>query len=509
MDGDDIELKLRFEPGDMARLRRHSLLQRLRQGTTTSARLSSVYLDTPDMALARAGVSVRVRANGRRHQLTVKTAGSRGAGLIARREWEWPLDGDFPDPTLLRSTGLAVLRPPEILAKLAPVFSTRLRRTLYHLGEAEWQAALALDQGEVDAGDACEPVCEAELELVSGSPHHLFALAHQIAAAVPARLLVLAKSDRGYQLAAGTPPLPLKAKTVTMSERLTVGAAFRAIARNCLDHLLANERCLLATRDPEAIHQMRVALRRLRSAMRVFRSATAGPQLAAVRAEIGWLLSHLGPARDDDVFLAEIVEPVMAAHPETAPLAALRAQWRAEHDRHLAEAMAAVADRRFTTMLLTVAEWVEAGDWLTAPDRQPLLDEPILPFARRTLAKRDKRLRAAGGEDLAKLSEADLHHTRILGKQLRYAGEFFAPLFPAKATSAFLDGMADLQDLLGKLNDIAVAASRLAGGRHDGPRAWAAGLVAGWHAGRRPKLLAGAAEAWKAHREARRFWRKG
>ena len=186
-----------------------------------------------------------------------------------------------------------------------------------------------------------------------------------------------------------------------------------------------------------------------------------------------------------------------------------RRAWLAEHDDHLAAALAAVADRRFTTLLLTLAEWVEAGDWLADPDRQALLDEPILPFARRTLAKRDKRLRAAGGDDLAKLAEAELHATRILGKQLRYAGEFFAPLFPPKASSGFLAGLAELQDLLGQLNDIAVAGSRLAGGRLDGPRAWAAGLVAGWHASRRPKLLAKAAQAWKAYRKALRFWEKG
>jgi len=493
----------------MARLKRHPLLKGLRRGASTSQRLSSVYWDTPEMALARAGISIRVRAIGRRRLLTVKTAGSRGAGLIARREWEWPLAGEFPDPALLRATGQAALRPHEILTALVPVFSTELRRTLYRLGGENWEATLALDLGEVGAGAAREPVCEAELELLTGTPRDLFALAGRIAEAVPARLLELAKSDRGYRLAAGTPPLPVKAKATAVTTTLTTGKAFRAIARNCLDQLLANERCLLATRDPEAIHQMRVALRRLRSAIRVFRPVVDGPQLAAARAEIAWLLAHLGPARDDHVFLAEIVEPVVAAHPETAPLAALRAQWLAEHEANMAAALAAVADRRFTTLMLTVAEWVEAGDWQRNPDTQERLDEPVTPFARRVLSKRDKRLRHAGGDDLSKLSPEDLHAIRILGKQLRYAGEFFAPLFPSKSGGAFLTVLTDLQGVLGQLNDIAVAASRLAGGSHDGARAWAAGLVAGWHAGRRPQLLAEAADEWTRYRKAKRFWKRG
>ena len=509
MAGDDIELKLRLEPRDMARLRRHPLLQQLRTGTTRTTRFSSVYWDTPELTLARAGVVVRVRSSGRRRTLTVKTAGSRGAGLVARREWEWPIDGDLPDSAQLRTTGLAVLRPLETLARLEPVFSTELRRTRYLLGGDCWEVALSLDQGEVGTGDAREPVCEAELELTAGARRHLFAVAHRIAAAVPARLAVLAKSDRGYQLVAGAPPpSPLKARPIALNDQLGVGDAFQAIARNCLDQLLANERCLLETRDPEAIHQMRVALRRLRSAVRVFRSAVDGPQLAAARVEIGWLLDHLGPARDDHVFLAEIVEPVMSAHPDTVPLAALRAQWLAEHDANTASALAAVADRRFTTLLLTVAEWIEAGDWRDDPQRRARLIEPILPFARRVLSKRDKRLRAAGGDDLTALPGVELHQTRILGKQLRYAGEFFAPLFPAKATAAFLSVLSELQDQLGQINDIEVAGSRLAGDGRHGARAWAAGLVAGWHAGRRPQLLAKAAKSWDRYREARRFWGK-
>lgn len=512
MDSRGMELKLRLEPDDVARLQRQRFLKALRSAPTTTQRLSSIYWDTPELDLAEAGVVVRIRAVGRRRILTVKTAGSRGAGLFARREWEWQMAGETPDAVRLLATGLPVFRDPAVAARLHPVFSTELQRTLYRLGSDDWEVTLAVDRGAVGAGDAREPICEVELELAAGQPERLFAMAREVTEAVPARLLSLAKSDRGYRLAAGTPPLPVKSKPTEIRAEMAVSDAFHAIARNCLDQLLANERCLLATRDPEAVHQMRVALRRLRSAIRVFGPVVAGPGLVQVKEEIGWLLGHLGRARDDHVFLAEIVEPVVAAHPATQPLAALRADWLAENEKNEAAALAAVADRRFTTMLLTVAAWVEAGDWLASG--QPLLAEPIGPFARAVLAKRDRRLRNAGGDHLSALAPEDLHRARILAKQVRYAGEFFAPLWRRKATRPFLDVLAELQDVLGQLNDIAVARTRLTTGHdgdsgNDGGRAWAAGLIAGWHAGRRPQLLATAEKAWSRYRKTERFWTHG
>ncbi len=509
----DIDLKLGLDAATMAALKRHPLVKELRHGPAKTQRLSTVYWDTPDLALARGGIVVRVRASGPTRVQTVKTAGIRGAGRLARQEWDWPLTGEAPDAARLASTGLTLLREDGVLARLAPAFSTELQRCLYRLGDAEWEVELALDSGEVGAGTAREPVCEAEIRLIRGQPVHLFNFARRLADAVPARILALAKSERGSRLASGTPPVPVKSAPVVIAADQSVATAFQAIARNCLDHLLANERCLLATGDPEAIHQMRVALRRLRSAMRVFRPAIAGPQMTEIRDHLGWLLGHLGPARDDDVFLAEIVEPVAAAHPETAPLAALRSDWRARRERNLAAALAAVADRRFTTLALDVAAWIEAGDWLQASDRT-LLADATGPFAQRVLAKHDKRLDRAGGASLAGLTAAELHQARIRGKQLRYAGEFFAPLWRKKATRPFLMALAELQDVLGQLNDIAVAATRLTAPQDDAPfndggRAWAAGLVAGWHAALRPCLVAKAQKAWKRYRKSERFWRKG
>lgn len=506
MEGHEVELKLALEPDGPERIKRTAIVRDTRQGRSTTRLLSSTYYDTAEFALAKAGITVRLRSSGRTRLQTVKTAGSRVSGLFARREWESIVAGDGLDMAALRATSLDTLQDDAVLAALAPVFSTDIRRTLYNLSGEGWRVELALDHGSVGSGATRLPICEAELELKEGEPAHLYRLAQELTQAVPARLLALSKSDRGYEVAAGTPPLPVKARPVPLRPDMPVAEAFQAIARNCLDQVLANERCLLATRDPEAIHQMRVALRRLRSALKVFDKIVAGPQLAEAKAEIRWLLAHLGPARDADVFLAEILDPVLAANPDHPGLESLRAAWRARRDKGFAQAVEAVADRRFTALMLALGAWVEAGDWHRSGGAMPA--QPVGAFARAVLTKRDRKLMKAGGKRLDRLPPEELHAVRILGKQMRYAGEFFAALYPKGNPKSVLGPLAELQDMLGELNDIAVAAPLLAASAHQDDHAWAAGLVAGWHDHRRPALLTKAATAWRRLRKLKRFWKR-
>lgn len=496
MNGHEIELKLAMAPDALPRLKRLAALRELRTGPATTKSLRSVYYDTPDHRLARAGISARLRHGLRGEVLqTVKTAGSRASGLFARREWEGAVAGDGLDHGHLQATGLEAFRDESLLAALAPVFATHIQRAIYRLHGDGWQVEMALDTGEVRAGERRQPICEVELELQAGAPHHLFSLARHIAAAVPVRLLALSKSDRGYALAASRTPRAVKAQAVALDGHASVATGFQAIARNCLHHLLANQDALLDSGDGEAVHQMRVALRRLRSAMKIFRPLVAGAELDRLRTEIRWLLSQLGPARDAEVFLTEIIAPVVNLHPGQPGFDALRAHWQAELAADLTAARAAAGDSRFTALLLDLGAWVEAGDWRGTR----LADQPLAPFARDVLARLSRKLRKAGGKTLARLSPPALHAVRIRGKQVRYAGEFFASL-SGKDTREQLAMLSRLQDHLGAINDIAVAVPRLAACHHLGETAWAAGMVAGWHEARRPRLLAEAQDLWRQWR---------
>ncbi|MFD2233583.1 CHAD domain-containing protein [Phaeospirillum tilakii] len=510
-DGREIELKLGLAPDDMARLSSHPPLALPAQAPPVRRSLASVYFDTPDFALARAGVALRVRSTGDGLVQTVKAPGAGGAGLFDRPEWETALPGAEPalDRDHLRATGLALFADPALLARLRPMFSTEIHRTTYRLGGGAepdgeaWEVEAALDHGRVVAGERSEPICEVEFELVRGEPHRLFDLARQMLAAVPVRPLSLSKSERGVRLASGDGLRPVKARVPALEPRLGVGEAFQTIARSCLDHLLVNEHCLLATGDGEAIHQMRVALRRLRSAIRLFRPVVEGPRLAEIGAELRWLLERLGPARDAEVLRAEILAPVRAARPDDDGLAALDAAAGRDLASRLDIAVAAVRDRRFAALVLDLGAWIESGEWRA--QRTARLAAPIPPFARHRLAKITRRLLRQGGEDLLALTPPERHEVRIRAKQARYAAEFFAALLPRKAVAGFIEDLAALQDALGRLNDLAVALPRLAALPDPGAVA-AAARVAAWHRADEAELLAEAARGWRRLRQREMPW---
>ncbi|KIM00389.1 Adenylate cyclase [Paramagnetospirillum magnetotacticum MS-1] len=502
MDGREIELKLALAPEDLARIAQRPCLSAGRLAEPTSKRLSSIYYDTSDHILASQGIAVRVRRTGSGFVQTVKTAGTSVSGLFDRDEWEVPLASPDLDAEQLRLTGLAAFADGELADLLTPVFSTEVDRVLIRLGGEGWEAEVALDRGALVVGDRREEISEVELELVSGTPAHLFRLATHIQAETAARPLCLSKSERGYSLAAGKTAPVVKAKAPILTPAMTVEESFRAIARACLEHLMLNERCLLATEAGEAIHQMRVAMRRMRSAIKVFKAVTEGPDLERIKDDLRWLLAHLGPARDADVFLSEIVDPVLAAHPGNAGLIALRAHWRKDRETKLAAAISAVKSKRYATMTLNLGRWVETGDWLTPSHggARRRLAEPIATFAAGRVGKVVTRLLKEGGETLSRLSPEQRHAVRIRGKQVRYAGEFFASLVPRKSTKVYLSELAELQDVLGKLNDIAVAGPKLSGRGAGAGSSRAAGLIAGWHQSRRATLLNDADKCWKRWR---------
>jgi len=510
--GLETELKLQLEPRDLGRLRRHPLVQSLKQGRPQTRLLKSVYFDTDNFRLRALGVVLRVRHIGRRRIQTVKTMGTCLGGAWARDEWECEINGDNPDFMALAETPLAQLFAGEGLARsLRPIFATEIRRTTYCLGDGVWEVELALDEGQLVSAQGSAPVCEAELEVKAGPPNHLFKLALALQADLPTRLMSTTKSARGYRLADGSQPQPQKGGSPALPADATSAQAFRAIAQACAGQLLINQDCLIETRDPEAIHQMRVALRRLRSAMNIFKGLLDTPETAKIKDELRWLQGLLGPARDTDVFIEEIFGPLETELAADGGFTGLLADFQ-EKRRILYDAATTEAcGPRFTRLMLELGHWCESGDWMEAqsPERQALLDYPAISLARETLEKRERHV-LKGLRHLAKLDPHARHMARIEIKKLRYAVEFFDSLFDKKRCKKFIQSLAALQEELGLLNDIAVsrAALKLHGAESlDQDRLWAAGLISGWHSARIPDLLAQAERAAKTFRALPRFWR--
>ncbi|MDE2200613.1 MAG: CHAD domain-containing protein, partial [Rhodospirillales bacterium] len=263
--------------------------------------------------------------------------------------------------------------------------------------------------------------------------------------------------------------------------------------------------------DGEPVHQMRVALRRLRSALALFRPAcgTADPALAEARDLLRALGGVHGPARDWHVFLAGGLRQAHAAFPEEPALLRLL-DTAARRRREAYQAVRAFLDgaefRRLGVVLACLAAapaWL-APDAARPPGQQAALDSPLAEFAAHALARRRARLLSAG-PDLGALPAAARHAARLNAKRLRYACELFAPLFDRRDSARMIRRLAALQDVLGRDNDTVVAAELLAGLGPIG-RGHAAGLVRGHLAARSDAEEEDLAHAWRRVRRAEPFW---
>lgn len=503
----ETELKLAVSAAAMRRLAAHALLRPATRPLIR--RLRAVYFDTPEFDLRHAGIALRVRRDGGRWIQTLKGGGAAQAGLHRRLEAESEVAGAIPDVAAISGHEWdGVLSDPQMRARLRPVFVATFTRSsrLIEVGPGVAVEA-CLDRGEIRAGDLTEPLCELELELKAGAASHLFDFALRLLEVAPLSMEPRSKAERGYALARRVRPEPAKARAVPLVSTMTASDAFAAIAWASLGHLLANERGLLAGDEPEYLHQMRVALRRLRSALRVF--APVLPRLAVepIATELRWLAAALGPARDWDVFVTETLPPVLRAFAQNKALAQFARACAARRDAAGRRARTAVASARYRRLVLETAKWLCTQGWVAATDdaTAAMQQRHIGDFAAAMLGERHARVRKRG-RGLPRLAAADLHRLRIAVKKLRYAADFFGGLYGPGARGA-LKRLARLQDILGAMNDAATAAelTRRGGGR-SAATAEARGIVLGWSRRRADALRGELGTAWKAYCKGGKFW---
>jgi triphosphatase len=483
---EEIELKFLCEPRDL-----DAILAAAPAGETQSRTLVSTYYDTPDNALSRAHVSLRLRDGGTKRVQTLK----RGEGF-SRQEYEGPAPASGLD---LEVPALKMALKPAQRRSLAPVYTvsvTRRQRTFSHAGA---QIELAIDSGEVTAGDKRRSISEVELELKSGPPVALFDLARILSHTAPLYLSFDGKSSQGQALRDGTVLTPRRADKARLKRGSSAGQAFQAIARNALTLIAANALVVREADGEDALHQLRVAVRRLRSAITACKPMLADKVMADIQAELKWLLVACEEARDLDVF----------AHDNAglaADGAALSPQVEAARLGAHAKARAAVATKRFRDLVLETAARVETGPWLTASGKSEKKRKgSAREFAAKALARR-WALILKRGQDPARLSDADRHRLRIDAKKLRYAAEAFTPLFDRVRCERFLARLKVLQDELGALNDTAVAARLVARLKPTGEGEAAAERLMAAREGSRAKTLKGAAKAMQRLAAARPPW---
>jgi len=506
----EIQLKLVTLPSQLPALRL-ALEKGCAETAPESSLVTSTYYDSPDLKLWQQSLSLHVQEqNGRRVQI-VKGIGSAAERDVVDGEWRDPIAADRPD-LAAPETGprLGAVAGDE----LRPLFKTQVRRTLFKVDpDPSVEIAAALEEGVVSAadGDAAEPVCELQLELNRGDPAFLYDMALRLLDAAPLRMVTQSGPERGYRLS-GAELEAVTAKPLALKPSMTVETVLQSVGRECLGHLLCNEPAAFAG-DAEAFHQMRVALRRLRSALATVRSMLPIEQYRWLREELKWLAGNLGPARDWDVFMADLLAPVQSALPEDANLRQLTNAAKQRRRAAYNVAKEAIESRRYAASMLKLARWFESRGWREqwASEHSAPLFAPIAEVAPPLIERRWRQARKRS-KRFAKLSQDERHQARIALKKLRYMTEFLGGLFEADEVDALMERLKRLQQKLGYLNDVRTAQRLIKeiacpANDHSSELGQYAGMVIGWHFRGLTNSEANLRRNVRRFRKARPFWR--
>lgn len=488
-----LELELSLPAEEITRLAHFPILVALRKGRISSVAEEIRWLDTPGGAVMGSGKLIEVPRRGPRRLVTLQPAA----------------DAPWHPGLVLPSAGLPSPsggQPDSVTEALIPLaaFSGRRRSQNLVLGDATVQ--LRILHGQLRTVMAEREIARAYL---SGPPMAVLDLAQRLTAALPMLPSSLSLAAEALCLATGQIPGPRRRGAPDTADAETVEACFTRAIGHLLEVALYYAPIARAGTEMEGVHQLRVAMRRLRSVLKVFRPVTDAPQSRALDEALQGFLKLLGPARDWDVFLAGIGAEMAALLPQDRRMRSLLRAAEAEREaayKNLAEALEGPAWRQALLngiALLHRKPWREGA----GPEKLEGLEAPPQDFAALVLDKRWRKLRKAG-EDIEALEPEALHELRLDAKRLRYAAEVLAPVFPSKATRRFQRRLSALQEELGLSNDASVArllAQQLERDK-DAGRAWAIGVVEGWCLARTAADREAILEIWEKLDTKESFW---
>jgi len=462
--------------------------------------LVATYLDTEKGALREAHAALRLRRAGRRWLQCFKAEPSVAAILLGRSEWEIAARGGrlniaaFPLDEIRAGTGIDLATLEE---RLHPVFTTEFDRAVAAETLPEARVEVALDRGAIATATRQEPVREIEFELLEGD---FLALLERVRGIIPALDLALevrSKAERGYRLAAGERSQPAKARRPRVDPQGPARDAIAPVVGVCVMQIAANAASAAASRDPEYLHQLRVGLRRLRSALRVFRDFAATDATQALVGSLRATLPPLGVARDWDV-VTELLERRVVPAAAGALDFTVTLRWakrrRGGARRHARDIAASSSFQQFMIDAMTWAETSRRTPELAMATHESA--PAASSFAKRAVARLTRKVEQAAAEGDWANAEAR-HRVRIHLKRLRYVCEFFADCFKRKRVRRYLEHLEGLQDLLGELNDLTTA-RRLFADLNESGQSVQRAFVYGWISAREDALIIALSGAWRA-----------
>ena len=496
----EFELKFEIPPAHMLRV-----AAALKEGKISRQRLQARYFDTADGALAAQGLVVRIRKEGRRWVQTAKGPTSR---LLERLEHNVPLAqptaGTEPTVDLARHTGTPVgkaiakalnLQPGEDFPPFTPIYETDVHRTTRLLEHAGSVMEIALDQGRIQSGVQSVDICELEVELKQGQPEHAVALARQWCADYGLSVSSISKSMKCQRLRNPDAAVPAVAAAGPEFQQGATGAQIvAAVLQSCLNQILPNaSEVAAASSDPHHVHQLRVGIRRLRTALRELEGLTDAFDTAWESALVH-VFRQLGEHRDHGHLERSLQPTLRSADGPGVNFG--------QTGKDIPDPAAAVRAPVFQDVLLALVGFVHRSAPQAANHR--VSDRDVI---KQILRKRLKKLRLQAlheGEKFTQLNETDQHRVRKRLKRLRYLSEFAAPFFKARKLNAFISALKPAQDALGLYNDELMALQAYRNLAIKDPRAW---FGVGWLEARRMPHAEHCLTEIAAFAKARPFWR--
>jgi triphosphatase len=481
-----VALRLTATADDLPRLEQ-ALLKMTVPNATECTTVTSTYYDTAAGRLDRVGLALQVqKKNGRYKQIVTRTE-LKGQSPLTRCEWEDFIDGERPDLSAPNSS--ACLPKALSEAELHARFATVVQRTVCTLEpDASTEILGAVDRGEIRTvdGEHTEPIYEVKLQLKRGAPAALYGTGLRLLEIAPLRIELRSKPERGCRLleSATAEPQAQHSLPFGLKPDMTVEESLRKIGLGGLRLFLRNELAALAGVS-EGIHQMRVAVRRLRSAVATMKQMLPQVQYEWVSQELRWLANILAAPRNWDVLSSTLLAPVRSALPNDQDLIELCRICERERQSAYQSADAAIRSPEYTAALLKLSLWFASCSWRNQPVSQQsaLLMAPIGTVAPSLIGRRYKKVKKAAHR-FDEFTPRQRHEFRIAVKKLRYTIEFLKDLFDSEQVAGFLQRLKPLQDDIGYVNDVRVARELLADPQASEDAvatARIAGVVLGWH----------------------------
>ncbi len=479
MASDKEEVEWQFDAPDLGAvatwLHQHGAEGDWQMRAAEAQEITDTYFDTPDWHFFRAGYVLRMRCvPGQLAEITLKSFGAREAGLRSRREISAALAEPASDPSTwpMRAPDPVGQYIKAVLGRgrqpIQPLFSARTRRTRFVLRAGQSDLAeIALDETSIERSKCAGAVVLARVEvelLTSSAAEDVSRFVAQMRAACGLRPATRSKFELGLRAQGLKPTFDPKLGTPAVATQVgadeTVATLAFAVLREHFARLLTIEPALRLGEDPEAIHRARVAIRRLRSALSLFR-AHLPADAQRYKEELRWVAGLLGEVRDLDVQREQLLAwQATRAFPWAEDLAPVHAWLARQRARAYAALLRGLNTTRYRRFADAFARFLREGESVVAEAGQV----PIRQALPRLIRKRHAKLRKLGDALTLDAPPEDYHALRIQCKRLRYALDTGGHLF-GRRTQAYLARCAALQELLGEIQDAHVAAHHA--------RAWA------------------------------------